>query len=217
MISLLLCFVFSQKAVITNSDGNPAPVEVPLGEPIFLSSNKSETGEKCVPVWEIDPPERAERARFFDGGKSVVIGTGMKPVAITVRLIVAKADNASVARVTIKVGGVQPGPDPPPGPGPGPSKFGVDAACKIALTGVRDQSKKAALLVAYKSLALRTFNSKEEAMKANVQAVKDALGGDLPLWSAWTGQMNVVFKNLEGRITAADMPAVFTEMVVGLE
>lgn len=214
MISLLLCFALGQKAVITDSSGNPAPVEVPLGEPIFLSSSKSEAGEKCIPVWEIDPPERAERARFFDGGKSVVIGTGLKPVAITVRLIVAKGDNAAVAKVTISAGGGTPGPVPP---GPAPSKFGVDGACKVALLGVSDQSRKPALKAAYQKLSQRVFGSLNEALTANVQAVKDALGPDLSKWSGWTAQMNTVFKSLEGRLTAADMPTVFAEMAVGLE
>lgn len=221
MLGLLLCFALGQKAVISDASGNPAPVEAPLGEPLFFSSAKSEQGEKCVPLWEVDPPERAERMRVVDGGKTLIIGTGLKPVVITVRLIVAKGDNASIARVSVKAGGVVP-PDPvptPPGPGPGPSpsKFGIDNACKIALLGVSDQARKTALKAAYQKLSLRAFGSLNEAAQANVAAVKDALGPDLSKWSSFNSQMNTAFGNLMSRITAADMPTVFAEMAAGLE
>lgn len=222
MITLLLCAAFSQKAVICNSDGNPAPVEVPLGEPLFLSSTKSEAGEKCVPLWEIDPPERAERARFFDGGKSVVIGTGLKPVTITVRLIVAKGDNAAVSKVTIKAGGATPpGPEPgplPPGPAP-PSKFGMDGIARNALLDVADASRRADLAKAYRKLGGSAYGTLEAAATAQKAAVKAALGSESSKWQAWSSQVGAALNKLitAGKVKVDDVPTVFNEIAQGLE
>lgn len=216
--TMLLCAMFSQKITITDSAGNPPPASMPLdGEAIYLNAKTDPVDAKVL--WDVDPPSRSERFRIHCG-REFSSGKGLVPHTLVVRAMISdpKGGPPVMAKITIHVGGIPPGPEPTPvPPAPAPSKFGMDVACKAGLSEVTDRAKQAVLKAAYRILAAKTFASLNEAAAAQKQAVADALGADAQKWSAWSVAIGTALGRLGNRLTVADMPTVFAEIAAGLE
>jgi hypothetical protein len=115
--------VVEAKSIITDTLGNPPPAQTDIdGEPMFFSAAKSTYGKHAKSLrWRVYPPERAERAQFFDEGRVLCLGKGQTPITLTVQLITALSDTADSSEITIQIGKkIDPTPDPKPNPNPTP-------------------------------------------------------------------------------------------------
>jgi hypothetical protein len=113
--------VVEAKSIITDTLGNPPPAKTDIdGEPMFFSAAKSTYGKHPKSLrWRVYPPERAERAQFFDEGRVLCLGKGQTPITLTVQLITALSDTADSSEITIQIG-KEKVPDPKPNPNPTP-------------------------------------------------------------------------------------------------
>lgn len=119
------------KAIITDHEGLAISDKIALGECIKFSAKKSIHGTSPTSIkWLIEPSDRDAAKWVPDccGGVSGIVPVGMKPVEITITLVVAKGDSVDIHRIRVRAGE---GDIPPPGPEPKPEPDPQPVARKL--------------------------------------------------------------------------------------
>lgn len=98
---------------VVNSNGEPVVGETNVGEMLVIKSDKSVHEKDVVGslTWIIEPPLQTFMS---DGGKTVIVNTGLKPDVLRIMQIVStKTGKNAYQRISIRIGQ---GPQPPPTP-----------------------------------------------------------------------------------------------------
>lgn len=112
----------SAKAVMTLLSGSGSvPERWPLGIAIGLSARSSTAGDSSRAVaWAVDPPVFDQSAWRVDNNRTLIVSTGLDPVTLRVRLMVARGDTIDTVEYRIRCERDQPEPPTPPTPKPDP-------------------------------------------------------------------------------------------------
>lgn len=98
---------------VVNSNGEPVVGETNVGEMLVIRSDKAIHEKDVVGslTWIIEPPLQTFMS---DGGKTVIVNTGLKPDVLRIMQIVStKTGKNAYQRISIRIGQ---GPQPPPTP-----------------------------------------------------------------------------------------------------
>lgn len=204
------------KAVITDSSGNPPPTQVELGEPLFFSSKQSTIGQGAhARKWVISPQIRADRAKQFDNGEVLVVGTGTSPVLLRIMLIVAKGDTIDYCVVEVQCGTVPiPQPTPVVNPVVPPNIFvpvptpQPTSTIKTQITAITasfanlpaDQKPKVA--AAFRAVAQQLATKQIMDTGSLLQKTTDAISGQIGIsefikWYAWRDSITTYLTTLK--------------------
>lgn len=107
---------------VSDSRGNPVTDEIGFGQLLVLSSDKAvHANVEGSLNWIVEP---GLQTFSTDGGRKLVINTGLQPTTLRVMQIVStRSGRNAYSRIIIRIGGgqpVPPGPGPNPNPGPQP-------------------------------------------------------------------------------------------------
>lgn len=131
---------------VVDAQGQPVVGEIGLAQMLVVKSDKSKHANvEGSLTWIIEPQLQTFSA---DGGRTVVLNTGMKPEILRIMQIVSSVNGKNTyQRISIRIGQgpqpppvdpPQPGPVDPPGPAPAP-KLGDLKVLIIEETGSRGE------------------------------------------------------------------------------
>ena len=155
---------------VVNSAGEPVVGEIGVGQMVILKSDKAKHANvEGSLTWIIEPQLQTFTA---DGGKTIIVNTGLKPEVLRIMQIVSSLNGKNTyQRISIRIGqGPQPPPkpddpkvDPPPvdpNPQPNPTpKFGQLKVLIIEETGSRGELPSAQIGI-FTSVAIREYTDK---------------------------------------------------------
>lgn len=160
---------------VVDSAGEPVIGEVGLGQMLVLKSDKAKHAEVDGSLtWIIEPQLQTFSA---DGGKTIILNTGLKPEILRIMQIVSSLNGRNTyQRISIRIGqGPQPPPDPvnppvdpvPVDPKPNPSpKFGQLKVLIIEETGSRGELPSEQIGI-FTSVPIREYTDKACSKTAN--------------------------------------------------